>query len=193
MEFQAVVGARRMVRSYLHRPVDPSSIERIVNAGLMAPSAGNAQGVRLAVVLAQEMRRRLAGAAGEAAWVAKGHPPWLGSAPVHLALGVRVDDYVERYDADDKRTAAPVEAWSVPYWWFDAGAALEAMLLAAVDEGLAAGFLGAHSIPGLAGLLGWSDVQPAGIVTIGHDAGAAPVGSAVTRPRRGGRVEWYRE
>lgn len=46
-----------------------------------------------------------------------------------------------------------------------------AILLAAVDEGLAAGFLGVHSIEGLKSLLGIpAEVSPIGIVTIGHAA-----------------------
>ena len=67
-------------------------------------------------------------------------------------------------DADGR----PIE-WPVPYWWVDAGAALMAILLAAVDEGLAAGFLGVHSVPDLADLLGMPEDQtPIGVVTIGH-------------------------
>ncbi len=46
-----------------------------------------------------------------------------------------------------------------------------AILLAAVDEELAAGFLGAHSIPDLAELLGIPDeASPIGVVTVGHPA-----------------------
>ena len=45
------------------------------------------------------------------------------------------------------------------------------LLLAAVDEGLAAGFLDFHSIPGLRELLDIpADVTPIGVVTVGHPA-----------------------
>jgi 5,6-dimethylbenzimidazole synthase len=50
-------------------------------------------------------------------------------------------------------------SWPVPYRYVDAGCALMLLLLAAVDEGLVAGFLGIHRVPGLRDLLG----IPAGI------------------------------
>jgi hypothetical protein len=46
-----------------------------------------------------------------------------------------------------------------------------AVLLAAVDEGLAAGFLGVHSIPDLGALLGFDEhFSPIGVVTVGYPA-----------------------
>ena len=45
------------------------------------------------------------------------------------------------------------------------------VLLAAVDEGLAAGFFGVHRLDGLRDVLDIPDgVMPAGVVTIGHPA-----------------------
>jgi nitroreductase len=42
-------------------------------------------------------------------------------------------------------------------------------LLAAVDEGLAAGFLGVHSVPDLGAVLGIpAHHTPIGVVTVGH-------------------------
>ena len=193
MQFENVIRRRKMVRAYTSDPVLQGAVERIVAAGLAAPSAGNAQGTRLAVVTSDSLRRRIADAAGEPDWIAKGYRPWLGTAPVLIGLGVRIGDYGDRYDSRDKAASTPVRAWDVPYWWFDAGAACEAMLLATVNEGLAAGFLGSHNIPGLALLLEWSDVDPAGVITIGHAADSPPVGSAISEPARQGRVSWHRE
>ena len=188
-----MIRRRRMVRNYSTEPVDNAAIQRIVQAGLAAPTAGHSQGTRLAVITDPAVRQRLAAAAGEAEWTARGYLPWLGSAPVHIVLGVREDDYRDRYAEQDKARAANVDDWTVPYWWFDAGAALEAMLLATVAEGLGAGFLGEHAIDDLATIVGWTDVSPAGLVTIGYPAVDAPIGSAVTRDRRGDRVTWIRE
>jgi nitroreductase len=78
--------------------------------------------------------------------------------------------YRDRYAEPDKLgpDGSQIE-WPVPYWWVDAGAALMAVLLAAVDEGLAAGFLGVHSLPELSTLLGLPEhFQPIGVVTVGH-------------------------
>ena len=44
MEFAEVLSRRRMVRHYDDRPINPEVVERVVNAGLRAPSAGFSQG-----------------------------------------------------------------------------------------------------------------------------------------------------
>lgn len=193
MDFELVARRRRMVRSYLDRPVAEDAISRIVAAALAAPSAGHSQGVHLAVITAADKRREVALAAGEPEWVAKGYRPWLSVAPVHLVLGVRQADYFDRYGAADKRSSVAATQWKVPYWWFDAGAAFEAVLLTTVNEDLAAGFQGAHNIPGLAAMVGWSDIEAAGVITLGHELPGPRVGSAITQERRSDRVRWIRE
>lgn len=193
MDFGIVVKRRRMVRSFLDKPVAEDAIGRVVAAALAAPSAGHSQGVRLVVVTAAQRRRQIALAAGEPEWVAKGYRPWLSVAPVHLVLGVRPDDYRDRYDATDKAGSRQASEWEVPYWWFDAGAAFEAVLLAAVNEDLAAGFQGAHNVPGLAAIVGWSDVDAAGVITLGHELAGPSVGSGVARERRSDRIQWIRQ
>ncbi|MCU1346855.1 MAG: putative oxidoreductase, partial [Acidimicrobiia bacterium] len=44
MDFWDVVRARRMVRAFDPRPVDPAVIDQVIDAGRRAPSAGNSQG-----------------------------------------------------------------------------------------------------------------------------------------------------
>lgn len=172
-EFRQVVRRRRMVRNYLDIPVDPAVVDRIVDAATRAPSAGFTQGQSFVVVTDAARRRRIAELAGEAAYVARGFEPWISRAPVHVAVCVSEHAYHARYAETDKaggRQGAEL-GWPVPYWWVDAGASLMAILLAAVDEGLGAGFLGAHACPGLAEFLGLpDDVMPIGLVTIGHPA-----------------------
>jgi len=103
--------------------------------------------------------------------VADGFDPWLSRAPVHIVVCTRMADYEERYSEPDKANAPAARDWEVPYWHVDAGAALMLLLLAAVDEGLAAGFSGIHAFEGLRELLGIpDDVTPIGVVTIGHAA-----------------------
>ena len=50
MEFYEAVRRRRMVRNYRDEPVDAAAVERIVDAGRRAPSAGFSQGVSFVVV-----------------------------------------------------------------------------------------------------------------------------------------------
>ena len=171
MEFKDVLARRRMVRNYTDEPVEAAAVERIVEAARRAPSAGFSQGQRLIVVTDKATRKAIAAAADEPDYVADGFDPWISSAPVHVVVCVREDDYHERYGEPDKLVGGAEIEWPVPYWWVDAGAALMLVLLAAVDEGLAAGFVGFHALPGIKTTLGIpDDVTPIGVVTIGHPA-----------------------
>lgn len=170
MELREVVARRRMVRNYQDRPVDRQVIERVVEAARRAPSAGFTQGQSFVVVTDPELRRRIAELGGEADYVEAGFDPWMSRAPVHVVVCVSEEAYRRRYREPDK-AGTDEQHWPVPYWWVDAGASLMLLLLAAVDEGLAAGFFGVHRLPGLQELLGIpEEVSPIGVVTIGHPA-----------------------
>lgn len=187
MEFAEVVRRRHMVRRYRDEPVGPAALERIIAATLRGPSAGYSQGVRLVVVTAADRRVRIADICGEPEHVAAGRDPWLSVAPVHIVVGVRADDYRERYAEPDKAASAGPERWDVPFWWVDAGAALMLLTLAAVDEGLGAGILRIADPPAVRSVLGMpADVAPVALVTVGHAAAdPGPRGSAARgrRPR----------
>ena len=200
MEFKDVVDRRRMVRNFTSDPVDPDVVAHIVDLARRGPSAGFTQGQYFVVVTEASTRRAVAELANEAAYVAAGLDPWISSAPVHVVVCTSEADYHRRYRESDKlrRDGTEIE-WPVPYWWVDAGAALMTMLLAAVDEGLAAGFFGVHRLDGLAELIGLpSDVVPIGVVTIGHaapdhrsrslDRGWKPFEAVVHRERWGNQL-----
>lgn len=196
MELREVVARRRMVRNYTDEPVDPAVVERIVDTARRAPSAGFSQGQRFVVVTDAATRRAVADLADEPAYVARGFHPWISRAPVHVVVCASEAAYRERYAEPDKRSGPA--GWPVPYWHVDAGGSLVLLLLAAVDEGLAAGFVGVHRVGGLADLLGIPDgVHPVGVVTLGHPApdrrsgslarGWLPLEEVVSRERWGGR------
>lgn len=172
MEFKEVLRKRRMVRNYTTEPVDEAALERILAAGRKAPSAGFSQGQRFIVVTDAAKREEIAGIVGEHYYTEQGFDPWISRAPVHIVVCVREDDYHERYREEDKLLQDGSEMdWPVPYWWVDGGAGMMLLLLAAVDEGLAAGFFGFHRAGGLKEALGIpQDVMPIGIVTVGHPA-----------------------
>lgn len=157
-----------MVRNYTDQPVKADAVARIVDAGVCAPSAGFSQGQRFVVVTDAGRRRAVAEAAGEAEYLEQGFDSWISRAPVHIVICTDKQAYIDRYDEPDK---GGTEDWNVPYWWVDAGASLMAILYAAVNENLAAGFLGAHTLGDLHGILGIpAEILIAGIVTIGHPA-----------------------
>ena len=172
MEFGEVLARRRMVRNYADESIASESLDRIALAGLNGPSAGYSQGIALVVITEQSRREAIASLAHEPKYLAAGFDPWLSRAPAQIVIAVSEKVYRDRYREPDKLDANGNETrWPVPYWWVDAGAALMAVLLAAVDEGLAAGFLGAHAMPDLAAIVELpEDFRPIGIVTIGHPA-----------------------
>jgi FMN reductase [NAD(P)H] len=134
VELTQILARRRMVRAYAPDAVPRDAIERIVATVRRAPSAGFSQGQRLVVVTERETRQAIHDLLGGDGWV--------NQAPVLIVVGVREDDYHERYRKPDKLVDGEEIEWPVPYWHFDAGAAAMLILLAAIDEGYAAGLFG---------------------------------------------------
>ena len=199
MEFSELLPKRRMVRHYAAEPVSRESIERIVATVRRAPSAGYSQGQRLLVVMEEEGRSEVVRIA-TSGWGAggRGLEPWMESAPVHVFVCTREADYHERYNEDDKLVDGDEIEWPVPFWHVDAGAALMLILLAAIDEGLAAGLTGVprSTASELAAAFGIpDDVTVVAHVTIGvpaPDPGWSAVTSRATKRRRAGNVHWER-
>ena len=188
-----------MVRAYRPQPIPREQLERIVNTIRRAPSAGFSQGQRLVVVTDEETRRTIAQGIGEPDAVESGREPWVASAPALVVVCTREEDYHDRYRQPDKIDEAGQEIdWPVPYWHFDAGAAAMLVLLAAIDEGLAAGLFGvpAELETLLRERLGIpDDVKPDAVITLGRpkpDPGWSAVTSRATRPRKptGELVHW---
>jgi FMN reductase [NAD(P)H] len=142
VELREILRRRRMVRAYEPEPVPREAIERIVATVRRAPSAGFSQGQRLLVVTDPATREDLARLFDEEASIAEGREPWISAAPVLVVVGAREQDYHDRYTRPDKLQEGEEIQWPVPYWHFDAGAAAMLVLLAAIDEGYAAGLFG---------------------------------------------------
>jgi nitroreductase len=102
--------------------------------------------------------------------------------------------YAERYAEPDKQTAGldphdageGVDDWPVPYWFVDTGFAALLLLLAAVDAGLAACFLGNfRGEAALATALGVPrDRRYLGTVLLGEPGGDDPPSASLARGRR---------
>lgn len=145
MELRDILRRRRMVRNYLPEAVPRETIERVVATVRRAPSGGFSQGQRLLVVTDPDTRAAIARLAGEEESVAEGLERWISQAPVHVVVCTREEDYHERYRRPDKLREGEEIEWPAPYWYVDAGAALMLLLLAAIDERLAAGVFGVPS------------------------------------------------
>src|SRR4051794_28259123 len=132
---------RRMVRHYTGEPVPREALERIVATVRRAPSGGFSQGQRLIVVDDPAVLRQLASSDAERP---EGTEPWFGTAGAQIFVLTRENDYHERYNKPDKLELGDGEEieWPVPFWHVDAGAAMMLVLLAAIEEGLAAAVYG---------------------------------------------------
>ncbi len=201
MDFRDLLPRRRMVRHYTEEPVPPDVVERVLETVRRAPSAGYSQGQRLLALTEAAGRAEVARVLGDAGWTASdGREPWLESAPVHVLVCTREDDYHERYRREDKLLDGAEIEWPVPFWFVDAGAALMLVLLAAIDEGLAAGLSGVprEAAAELRASFGIpEDVEIVALVTLGYaapDPGWSAVTSRATQPRRdsGEVVRWER-
>ena len=134
---------RRMVRSYDEtRPVPAEVIDRLVQAGLRAPSAGFSQGWGFLVLDTPEDVDRFR----QAATPETEPENWFAAqvrAPLIIVPHSNKDAYLDRYAEPDKGFTDRSDAWwPSPYWDIDTGFAAMLILLAAVDEGLGACFFG---------------------------------------------------
>jgi nitroreductase len=172
MEFADVVRKRRMVRHFTAEPVPRETVERMLDLARHAPSAGFTQGQSFVVVTDPEMKRRVAEVCGEQHYVEAGWDPWISEAPVLVVPCTSEEAYHRRYREPDKLQDNGTEIeWPVPYWFMDIGCAVQILLMAAVDEGLAAGYAGAFDLDALRSLLGIpAEVTPVGVIPIGHGA-----------------------
>lgn len=201
MDFADVLKQRRSVRAYDGRPVPRDTLERITNAAVVrAPTAGFSQGLRLVVVTDPATRKEIAIAASEEELAAQGRPRWKADAPVHVVVLTREADYHERYQQPDKLkiTGGTELEWPAPYWYVDAGAAVMALMFAAIDEGLATAIFGVTDVPALRSALDLpDDLHFVAVVTMGYPAEADEPSKGASvfsqrRKRRGDVVHWER-
>lgn len=109
---------RRTIRQFRAVPVPRSVLKKIVNAGRLAPSAGNLQPLEFVVVDEEEVRRSLFSCLRWAAYITPRGDPKPGHEPaayVVLLVNLRIRERSFEYDA---------------------GAAMENMTLAAREEGI---------------------------------------------------------
>lgn len=134
-----------MTRAFSTDPVAVEIVEELIDLARRAPSAGNASALEWLVLdtapdvsaywdttLPSDRRAAFA-------W------PSLLSAPVIVIPWVDPQVYLDRYNEPDKAHTSlgeSLDAWPVPYWFVDGGAAVQTLLLAAQDVGLGALFFG---------------------------------------------------
>ena len=172
MDFREVVRRRRMVRHFAAEPVEREVLEGIAAIAQRAPSAGFSQGQRLVIVTDPALRHQIGLLCGELDYTESGFDPWISEAPALFIPCVSEGIYHARYREADKVDESGTETeWPVPYWWMDVGCTVMLVLLAAVNEGLAAGFAGleAAGYVELRAMLGIpDDFSPVGVIPVGR-------------------------
>jgi nitroreductase len=177
-----------MVRRFDQRPVAREILDRILDVGRRAPSAGFSQGLELLVLDAPE---NLA-----AFWEITRDPEFgwdledVSVGPTVIVLPIPDPGrYLERYSRTDKIEFGmdKAENWPVKFWEVDAAMASMLMLLAAVDEGLGGWFFGiTYGERSLLDRFGVpAGLRPIGILGLGYRADdEVPTGSWVKNRRR---------
>ncbi len=160
METLAAIEQRWGCRKFTEQPIEREVLGTILDAGRLAPSAGNLQDRSFIVIKNQETRSDLAKAAG--------NQSWMQTAPVHIIVVAEHKKNGKFFgDKGDKFYAIQ-----------DTSFAVENMLLAAIDLGLGCSLVVGFNEEKIIELLGiQTPAKPHAIIVIGH-AAEAPKPSA---------------
>lgn len=165
MDFDQLIRDRRSVRAFRPDAVPDETVDRLLAAAVLAPSAGNLQAWEFVVVREDETKRRLAKAALGQTFVAE--------APVVIVTCRNLTRNALRYGARGRDF----------YSLIDASCASMLLLLAAQDEGLGACFVGAYRDSEVSRALGLPrHIQPVGIIPLGWPAESPPALSRLPLP-----------
>ncbi len=162
MDFADVVKERHSIRAFEERQVEPATLENVLLATRRAPSAGNLQAYRVAVIQAEPARGKLAHAAFGQDFVAQ--------APTVLVFLADAEASGARYRGRGE-TLFAVQ---------DATIACAYAQLAACNAGLGAVWVGAFAEDQVRTLLGVGErLRPVALLPLGYSAEVPEV-----RPRR---------
>ncbi|MHB1341225.1 MAG: nitroreductase family protein [Coriobacteriia bacterium] len=163
MEFNDVLLKRRSVRHFNAKlTVSDADVTALLEAAVSAPTAGNIQPWRFVVVKSLDARDRLGAAMGQR---------WATAAPVVIVVCVDPRPCAARYG----------DRGEYLYAIQDTAAAVENILLSAVDRGLAACWIGAFNEKAVAAAIGVSaPITPVAVLPVGHSAESA--GKPARRP-----------
>jgi len=153
MELFEAIEKRKSIRKYRADSIPEEFITKILEAGILAPSAGNLQTWRFIVVKNKQIKDALAGAA-------------FGQGPVSQAPVVIV------VCCDMERTAGYGSRGRELYTFHDTGAAIQNMLLAATALGLGTVWVGAFDEEKAANILelDYNLYRPVALIPVGYGA-----------------------
>ncbi|NLD33671.1 MAG: hypothetical protein GX653_02040 [Clostridiales bacterium] len=162
MELFDAFKTRESCRAYADTPVDRQTLERILSAACLAPSAGNGQPWRFVAVTNKDILTALTPLTH-----APGINHWVGQAPCIIAVWEHISD---------RMTARYGEQYLNMQWpAMDLGLSVGQLCLAAAGLGLGTCILGCFDEAKVKALLGIpADSVLRVLVTLGHPKEAAP-------------------
>ena len=152
MELLDAIKSRRSIRRFKQKPVPESLLKELVSVATLAPSGGNAQPLRYAIVLKPELVKSVFELTAWAANVRPNRTPVWGVSAPGAFIAVCVASGVENN----------------PLLYADAGAAIQNMLLRSVDLGLGSCWLGAFDKNKVSEVIDLEDLACAYLVAIGY-------------------------
>jgi nitroreductase len=151
MDFYEVIRKRKSVRKYKTDPIPDDVLNRILDAGRIAPSAKNIQPWHFVVIREPEMKKKVAEACRNQFFIADAGAIICGCALEKIAWG-RMGNYMAA-------------------WPHDLSIALDHMILAATNEGLGTCWIGAFDEAMVKDVLGIPDgVRVVALTPVGYPA-----------------------
>ena len=134
-----------MVRAFSTELVDDTVLDQLLDDARRGPSAGNTQALEFLLLTGKDECDAYWATTFSDAGRAAFRWQQLLDAPALVIIAIRPESYRERYAETDKARPGlgeATEAWPVPFWWVDAGAVAQNLLLLANEHGLGACLFG---------------------------------------------------
>ena len=148
-----IIKERRSIRRYKEKEIPMEEINKILEAGIYAPSAGNRQPWEFIIVRRNDNKKKLA----EAAY----NQNWIMEAPVIMVVCTNINRTAIRY-GERGRTLYCIQ---------DTAAAIQNILLAAYTMGYGTCWVGAFNEQKVKEILNIPrDIRPVALITIGIPA-----------------------
>ncbi|MGD6810310.1 MAG: nitroreductase family protein [Candidatus Bathyarchaeia archaeon] len=162
MEVFEAIKNRRSIRQFTNQTVSEETVEKLIEAARLAPTAGNAQAYQLVIVQQEAQKQRLTYAA-------------FGQKQIHTASVVFVI-CVDLKKAKDSYGDRGLSLYCIQ----DTAAVTENILLAACSLGLGTCWIGAFKEEDVKKVVNApEDMRPVAMIPVGYPAEAPP-----ERPRR---------
>jgi nitroreductase len=150
METKDVIEGRRCIRKFKDKRISDKQLDELIDAMILAPSAGNMQSRKFYIVKNKEIKEKLAEAALSQGFIAQ----------VPVAIVICTDSSIStRYG----------KRGEIIYSLLDCGASIQNLLLRAYDLGLGGCWVGAFDEERVRKILSIpSNLRPVSIIPIGH-------------------------